>query len=1078
MLRSTAARDTASLPTAPEAGQLVEVRNRQFVVLEVVKSALPEDPLRQGSMLRDAAQHFVRLSSVEEDGLGEELTVVWEIEPGARLHERLALPDATGSFDDPRRLEAFLCAVRWGAVSSADSRVLQAPFRSGIAIEDYQLDPLVRALQMPRVSLLVADDVGLGKTIEAGLVAQELILRHRVRSVLIVCPASLQIQWRDQMRDKFGLEFRIVDAELMRELRRSRGLRVNPWTHFPRLITSIDFLKRERPLRLLREVLPAPGEPIYPRRFDLLIVDEAHNAAPSGTGYYATDSDRTAAIRQLAPHFEHKLFLTATPHNGYPESFTALLELVDHQRFARGVPPDPVQKGLVMVRRMKSEIRNWDNSPRFPERRLEALEVSFSREERAAHADLQRYAEIRQARDRSGESRFAGEFVLKLLKKRMFSSPAAFLATLEQHEKTLGKASRGERRRPTPSLLQLRRELPRADDDGFDDDENEQQRDDAVAIASSALPDLSAEEHDILARLREFGRQASARPDSKARTLLRWLESTLRPDGDWNDTRVILFTEYRATQKWLQGILAAEGLASGGRLAVLYGGMDREEREAVKAAFQAHPRESEVRILLATDAASEGIDLQNHCSRLVHYEIPWNPNRLEQRNGRIDRHGQRASAVLVYHFVGAGYAERATRGVDGDPGATPGDLEGDLEFLMRAALKVDAIREDLGKVGPVIADQVEEAMLGRRRKLDTARAEEQARPVREMLRFERKLRDDIQRFRERIDESRRELDVSPETIRRVVDVGLALAEQPRLDEATLDGVWPDPTGERRSCPVFRMPALQGSWAECVQGVEHPHTREIRPITFDHDVASGRDDVVLVHLNHRLVQMCLRLLRAEAWAHEGRRRIHRVAARVVPDEALAEPAVVVHGRIVVLGGDNQRLHEEVVVAGGHLRDGRFSRMTAARADATLDVALVERAPRALEERLAKLWAKVRDQALAALEARMKDRATALDRLLEARAAEEAEKLGAVLRELERSIRAQLDAEPPRQLELWSDAERDQLERNRASLEARLAAIPGEIEAESAAIHRRFASPSPRLFPVAVTFLVPRHEARRG
>src|SRR5690606_4302671 len=170
---------------------------------------------------------------------------------------------------------------------------------------------------------------GLGKTIEAGMVALELIIRHRARKILIVVPSALQIQWRDQMRDKFGLDFRIVDSNLMKELRRKRGIHVNPWSHFPRLITSIDFLKRERPLRLFRETLPSHGESVYPRKYDLLICDEAHNAAPSGGGSYATDSLRTEALRELAPHFEHKLFLTATPHNGYQESFRALLELLD-----------------------------------------------------------------------------------------------------------------------------------------------------------------------------------------------------------------------------------------------------------------------------------------------------------------------------------------------------------------------------------------------------------------------------------------------------------------------------------------------------------------------------------------------------------------------------------------------------------------------------------------------------------------------------------------------------------------------------------------------------------------------------
>jgi SNF2 family DNA or RNA helicase len=161
------------------------------------------------------------------------------LEPGARVYDQRALPTPTG-FDTPPRLDAFLNAVRWGAASSADVRALQAPFRSGISIEDYRLDPVVRALQMPCVNRLIADDVGLGKTIEAGLVIQELIIRHRARKILIVCPAALQIRWRDQMREKFGLEFRIVDADLMRALRRARGIHVNPWGHFPRLITSVD----------------------------------------------------------------------------------------------------------------------------------------------------------------------------------------------------------------------------------------------------------------------------------------------------------------------------------------------------------------------------------------------------------------------------------------------------------------------------------------------------------------------------------------------------------------------------------------------------------------------------------------------------------------------------------------------------------------------------------------------------------------------------------------------------------------------------------------------------------------------
>jgi hypothetical protein len=360
----------------PEQGQLVQVRSRSWVVNEIKPSGLPTPAMK---LPVAEPQNLLTLSSVEDDGLGEELQVVWEIEPGAKIIERAALPGPTG-FDSPEKLDAFLDAVRWGAASTADLKNIQSPFRSGIEIEDYQLDPVVRAIQMPRVNLLIADDVGLGKTIEAGMVALELLIRHRARKMLIIVPSSLQIQWQDQMRDKFGLEFRIVDSELMRELRRKRGIHVNPWSHFPRLITSIDFLKRERPLRLFRETLPAPGEPIYPRKYDLMICDEAHNCAPSGRGKYATDSLRTQALRDLAPHFEHKLFLTATPHNGYRESFSALLELLDNQRFSRGTDPDRKQLEAIMVRRLKTDptfAKRWDGSTRFPPRVLEPIEVPF-----------------------------------------------------------------------------------------------------------------------------------------------------------------------------------------------------------------------------------------------------------------------------------------------------------------------------------------------------------------------------------------------------------------------------------------------------------------------------------------------------------------------------------------------------------------------------------------------------------------------------------------------------------------------------------------------------------------------------
>ena len=1019
----------------PESGQIVSVRQRPFIVLGTVPSAL-------GSV-----QHEILLSSVEDEGLGEELKVIWELEPGATGHGTSLLPEPDG-FDLPERFDAFLHAVAWGSVSQADDKTLQSPFRSGIEIDDYQLDPVVRALAMPRVNLLIADDVGLGKTIETGLVAQELILRHRVRTILIVCPSSIQLQWRDEMRDKFGLDFRIVDTDLLRDLRRRRGLRVNPWTHFPRLITSLDFLKRERPLRLWREALSGRT---YPRDYDLLIVDEAHNVAPSGRGKYATDSQRTAAIRTIAPHFEHKLFLSATPHNGYRESFTALLELIDNQRFHRGVEPHRAQLDAIMVRRLKSELSSrWDGSRRFAERKVGHIEVPYTEAERSAHAALQDYASSRQKSAMHGSERMATEFVLKLLKKRLFSSPAAFVTTLEKHAHSVGQhaSSRSQG---------WKQQVADAEDDFADDEEYEQSTMDAVEAASQHSQALSAGDERLLSQLQKWATEAATAADSKATALFTWLEGFLKAGRSWNDNRVIIFTEYRATQRWLHDLLASRGFAGDGRLLMLYGGMPLDEREKVKAAFQTHPADAPVRILLATDSASEGLNLQNYCSHLIHYEIPWNPIRMEQRNGRVDRHGQKAEEVRIFHFVGQGFHAAA-------PGTAPSQLEADLEFLARAALKVETIREDLGKVGPVIADQVEEAMLGHRSKLDTSRAEKDSEPVRKLLKFERQLRSQLERLVGQLHESQRDLHITPANILSAVQVALELAGQPALQ--------PDP----HIPGAYLLPPMRGSWSQCAHGLHHPHTGVTRPLVFDPNLSAGRDDVVLCHLGHRLVQMSLRLLRAEVWSQGQTKKLHRVTARMIPDHLLPGPAVCAHGRLIVIGGDHNRLHEEILLTGGLIKEGRFSRLGVTEIRAAWDAALPQPAPGFIEDTLRALWPKLTAPLMQSLEARMVDRTKNLQKTLDERAAKECTHLAAIMEELQRSIEGVLKevSDPQNEFEFVREltgSERDQRQRDVDSLRTRLASIPDELAREQGNLRRRYADPQPRLFPVGVTFLIP-------
>ena len=1061
---SASTQPPTQLAGLPEQGQLVQVRRRRYVVNEVSASALQTSQL---SLDRARQQHLLTLTSVDDEGLGEELQVIWELEAGARIYDQSGLP-SPDDFDPPQRLDAFLNAVRWGAIAATSDRTLQAPFRSGIDIEAYQLDPLVRALQMPRVNLLVADDVGLGKTIETGLVIQEMILRYRAQRVLIICPAGLQIQWRDQMLEKFGLEFRIVDSALMKSLRRRRGIHVNPWTHFPRLITSMDYLKRDRPLRLFKETLPAEGMS-YPRKYDMLIVDEAHNVAPAGSGRYALDSQRTKAIRTLTPHFEHRLFLTATPHNGYAESFSALLELLDNQRFARGIAPDPERLAAVMVRRLKSElVSELDGKPRFHPRQIVPLAVAYTEAERHAHSLLQRYTRLRRVHTADATEHTASEFVLKLLKKRLFSSPAAFAHTLAQHRESVSAGAkqppqRSRFDRPSPGILRAllaSAEQEYEDDAGFDE-ANES----ALKNSTRLFSPLTPEEEGLLAQLFLWAEEASRRQDSKAAALIQWLHETLRPGGQWNDQRVILFTEYRDTQKWLQTLLAAEGLTTQGRLMTLYGGMNEEEREAIKAAFQADPGVSPVRILLATDAASEGIDLQRHCHRLVHYEIPWNPNRMEQRNGRIDRHGQRHSPH-IFHFVPQGYAEQAA-----NPDVPVGALDGDLEFLMRAVQKVEQIREDLGKVGAVIAEQVTQAMLGERRRLQTDEAERQAEPVRRMLRFQQDVAGQIERLKQQLQESVRSLELTPANVQAVVEMGLALAGQPPLRPAPLPGVWPDPSGERQRSPVFAMPPLSGVWAECTVGLAHPHTAQVRPITFDHGVARGRDDVVLVHLNHRLVQMAMRLLRAEVWREETGGGLKRVTVRVAPSHRLDSPAVIAHARLLMVGGESHRLHEEIIEAGGWIGEGRFRRMNVGEVQAALAAATDRMPSPETCRRLQALWPELAPGLLAALERRTEDRAESLARQLERQAAKEADDIAAVLEELARQIEGELNDPEMEQLPLFSEEERSQYSQDRSALRARLGQIPAEIEQEQAAIRRRYANPQARRFPVAVTFLVP-------
>lgn len=1061
----------------PEVGQLVVVRDRRWIVADVTGSSQPPDLLARSNQRRG---HRVSLRSVDDDGRGESLDVVWEIEPGAAIIESERFPaPRNGRYDDPATLDAFLDAVRWGAIASADQRALQSPFRSGITIEEYQLDPVVRALRMPRANLLIADDVGVGKTIEAGLVIQELLLRHRARTILIVCPASLQLKWKQEMAEKFGLEFRILDSDTVREIRRTRGIRTNPFSHYPRLITSIDWLKRPEQMSRIADLLP-PDPTTHRRRFDMLVIDEVHMCAPSGRGRYATDSLRTQCVRTLAPHFEHRLFLSATPHNGYTESFTALLELLDPQRFARGVDPSPEALAYSVVRRLKSELREaYQAEPvgdpcdpatdlgnvRFPFRCVQELEVDYPEDESRAHRLLGRYAELRrkQAGAQGRQSgAVAADFVTLLLKKRLFSSPAAFANTLEVHRQTLAAQAAQDGSGSESTLRAVQAAFERLEEDVAEELDLDRATQDALATAAAADTTLTAEQNELLEQLSAWAADAATRPDAKTTRLLRLIRDTCLQSGEWNDERIILFTEFRDTQLYLARLLHQHGLAgrTGERLALIYGGMDGEGRERIRVQFQAHPSKSPVRILLATDAASEGIDLQRQCHRLVHVEIPFSPTKLEQRNGRIDRHLQPSPRVLIYHFVGKDWRN-----------APVGSTEADLGFLYRIAQKVEQIRDDLGSVGPVLAEQIERHMLFGRGELESALAAtaERTRKLRRMNRIERDLRERLQRLASELFASRTTLGIHPAAIRRVVEVGLALSRQPPLEPTEVEFS----SGLRAQ--VFRVPPLMGSWKSATADLPDPLTGTPRPVTFDHEVARGNDEVVLAHIGHPLVARALRLLRSEIWSSHP--TLARVSARVAD---VGDLTVVAHARLVVTGGDAHRLHEEVIQAGGVVRDGRFRRIeTLKELDELLGAATNDIVGEAVHRQIERLWSEMENGLNRAIQARAQERAASLSTALVRQREAEVDTVARVLTDLQTAIQerlAEVDREDA-QLTLGLDqVEQEQWRRDVESLRRRLARIPEEIERETEAMRRRYSDPVPRPFPAAITVLVPRAMAR--
>lgn len=532
------------------------------------------------------------------------------------------------------------------------SEVMQCLSRGRLEIENYQLIPVLKALARPYQRLLIADDVGLGKTIEAMLIMMELIARRRGNRVLVVVPAGLQDQWYDELLDKLGMEFEIYDSDRIRELRREYARGTNPWLNRNRIITSIDFVKRYDIRRTLRGV-----------KWDLVIVDEAHYLAETvaASRIYRTDRSRFGEFISRSDHCENLLLLTATPHNGYSRGFYSLLRLVDPFLTPNGKRINRDMVDPILVRRVKDEIYEDDGvTKKFKGRSIGSISVPMTDEEKELYSEVCRYTQ-RQWR-RSGKDTAVG-FAMTIIKKRLISSLHALRMSLNNRYNSL-----------SDEVIDIKAKRGLIKDYWAGTNLTEEQREKVEKELLTAPLDpgaLQTEKREIK-RLLDLADGIDISRDSKAQTLLKALKKLFAENPQ---EKVIIFTEYRDTQNSLFEFLSSNGFD--GKIEKMHGGMTRKDRRNAQARFFS----PEIQILIGTDSASEGLNLQKRCHIIIHNELPWNPNRLEQRNGRVDRWGQKKDVIIRNLYL-------------------EDTIEGEiLEILKR---KVEKIRKELGSVSEIV----------------------------------------------------------------------------------------------------------------------------------------------------------------------------------------------------------------------------------------------------------------------------------------------------------------------------------------------------------------------------------------
>ncbi|MBN4003311.1 MAG: DEAD/DEAH box helicase [Nostoc sp. LPT] len=1064
-------------------GQIVRVRSRQYLVEEVVSKPSPEQDTK------------VSLSCLEDDALGESLEVLWEREIDAKIVGATSWESiANRGFDNPRLFSAYLHTLRWNCVTSTDAKLFQAPYRAGIEVKAYQLEPLRKALLMPRVGLFIADDVGLGKTIEAGLILREMLMRQKVRRVVISCPPSVVRQWQEEMESRFGLTFMILDREFIAARRQERGYGINPWMTHTRFIISHALLRDETYAAPLRDWLGDFAAA------SMLILDEAHNAAPASGAKYAVDSQLTKTVRDLAPRFEHKLFLSATPHNGHSNSFAALLEILDPQRFCRGVPVrNRKLLDTVMVRRLKQDLREIGEE--FPQRYVlpividnlpeDAPELKLSRL-------LQQYRNLREERlkDAAKSTQTTAMLVITSLQKRLLSSIEAFARTLKVHRTGMEKQA-AHRPSTHQASLPLLFESPGADDERaeFSEEEVIAEEDAQMAAASMQAAGQTARELAILDEMADVANSSRYQPDPRIQQLVEWIRQNLCPDlgqpnAAWLERRVIIFTEYTDTKRYLQQQLQSAIAGSNReqeRIDVFHGGIGEERREAIKSAFNADPARHPLRILIATDAAREGVNLQNNCADLFHFDVPWNPSRMEQRNGRIDRKLQRSPVVHCYYFV---LPQRTEDKV--------------LDVLVR---KTATIQQELGSLAPVVernvsrllangirhqevnhlADSINQAeQLNNKETVNTQIINEELEQAR--LR-QQDLTKQVEQLQQMLKDSRVWLGLDDNHFRNAISASLEILGVPTLAPVDVNEVANNPVTARWTIPALdQRTGADPTWSTTLDTLRTPRkigqkpwewrkSAPIRPVVF-RDPGSLDGDVVHLHLEHRIVQRLLSRFLAQGFLHD---ELTRACVCLTNDPM---PKVIALGRLALYGERASRLHDQVIAVAAEwsdptsrgrkklqpLREGEKDNVLELLENSLASPHLLQVAE-AVKERLKKSAAQDVAELIPHLERRATGLAESAQKKLANRGTKEAAEMKNILEEQQtRIIKCQEESKAV-QLSLPFIEEQRQLDADRRHWEKRLQAIATELVSEPARIEAAYKVKAVRVEPVGVIYLWP-------